>query len=409
MKIVFISDTHFGDPDSTLVQQTKSEIRPGSRYHQFKKAAGTGNDYLVLMGDIFDFSVASYADAYRNAQGFFQQIQKDNIAKRLLYLSGNHDADMWHILQHQRSVIKPLERHELPQSFEHAIPAVFDDRKRSPLRNIVLGSVARKKGKEPYGGMFLDDITDPPSTFYFAYPNLYIITETETVLVTHGQYLEVYWAVLGETIPQIAREDIPPERLDIETMAEVNFPLNQFGCTGIGQAGVLTPIARAIEKEVEEKKLGRIATYIDRIIGIIDDKLHVSGIAKWAVNLALKFFKGKILDALANKTQTRYSEEFLTKPDVQQRFKQYYIECLRELEEIAQQQQTVILPPDKILFGHTHQPISWNNPLIPPKGIFPNDVKLYNTGGWLETGGKFCGAEVFVYETGKGFSSITIR
>jgi hypothetical protein len=310
MKLVFISDTHFGDPDSTLVRKVDNNIVPGSRYEQFKAAAGTRNDYLVLAGDIFDFSVASYEEAYLYARGFFQQIQKDNIAVRLLYLPGNHDADMWHILQHQRSVIKRLENHKLPERFEHSIPAILDDRTTSSLRNIVLGKTHRQPGPEPYGGMFLDEITDPPSTFYFAYPNLYIITDSESVLITHGQSLETFWSVLGETIPVIAREEIPPEKIDIETMVEVNFPLNQLGCTGIGQAGVLTPIARAIEKEVSDKKLGRIDLYLGRIIDIIDVKLRISGIIKWGVNLALKYFKGRILDGLAKKTKRGTAKNF---------------------------------------------------------------------------------------------------
>jgi hypothetical protein len=94
---------------------------------------------------------------------------------------------------------------------------------------------------------------------------------------------------------------------------------------------------------------------------------------------------------------------------VQQRFSNFYVQSLREIDDINKKTGIMLPPPEKIIFGHTHQPISWNSPLIPPGGVFPRPVKLYNTGGWLETGGKFCGAEVFIYETEKGFSSVNIK
>ncbi len=409
MRLVLISDTHFGDPDSTLVQRSGTSIQPGLRYQQFKQAAGAGNDYLVLVGDIFDFSVASYDEAYRCAQGFFQQIQKDNIAKRLLYLAGNHDADMWHILQHQRSVIKRLENHKLPTPFEHAISAILDDRTSSNLRSVVLDKITRHEGEEPYGGMFLDDITDPPTTFYFAYPNLYIATQDGSVLVTHGQYLEPYWAILGEMIPEIADKDIPPADIDMEEMVELNFPLNQLGCTGVGQAGILTTLVRKVEKEVAKKELNDIDGYFDRLITIIDEKAKLRCLAKLIVNCVLKGLKKKLLKGIGDMSETRYSEDFLDKPDVQKRFRNFYEQSLRDIDGINKRTGVRLPQPDKIIFGHTHQPIAWSDPLVPPDSVFSRPLKLYNMGGWLETGGKFCGAEVFIYESGKGFSSVSIR
>jgi len=50
MKFVLISDTHFGDPEGTLI------VRKG-------RGAGTGNDYLILLGDVPDFAMECYDEA----------------------------------------------------------------------------------------------------------------------------------------------------------------------------------------------------------------------------------------------------------------------------------------------------------------------------------------------------------
>ena len=87
MRIAIVSDTHFGDPMSTLVVFGKNG-KPviGPKYKAFKQAAGNDNDYLVLLGDILDFSIASYEEVYESAKVFFLQIQTDQIAKEIIYV-----------------------------------------------------------------------------------------------------------------------------------------------------------------------------------------------------------------------------------------------------------------------------------------------------------------------------------
>jgi len=99
MKFAIISDTHFGDPMGILVESNDNggwEI--GTQYDQFREKAGQHNDYLILLGDILDFSIAGYKKAYEAAKVFFEQIQKDKIADEIIYVTGNHDGDLWHIV-----------------------------------------------------------------------------------------------------------------------------------------------------------------------------------------------------------------------------------------------------------------------------------------------------------------------
>ena len=108
MRIAVISDTHFGDEHCTLVgvdRQGTPEIGPA--YRAFKNAVGHA-DYLILLGDIFDFSVTSYENAYEQAKIFFKKVQEDNLVKQLIYIPGNHDYDIWHTVEHQVNVINQL-------------------------------------------------------------------------------------------------------------------------------------------------------------------------------------------------------------------------------------------------------------------------------------------------------------
>ena len=56
MKLAIISDTHLGDPNSTLVTEENGTFVIGSKYETLKSKIGTDNYYLVLVGDIFDCS-----------------------------------------------------------------------------------------------------------------------------------------------------------------------------------------------------------------------------------------------------------------------------------------------------------------------------------------------------------------
>jgi len=436
MKFVITSDTHFGDDSCALVaKNNEGVIERGCKYNAFKDAVKpnpeTENNYLILAGDIFDFSIASYKKAYEYGRAFFNFIKEDKIAKEIIYIAGNHDADMWHIVQHQRNVINRLLNGDIPQNFEHSIAGIIDDRKNSKKKGFWLNNVkAKDKAKDKdndkadnskYGGMFLDYIMgkDNRVTFNFAYPNLYIVTDNESVLVTHGQYLEPYWSLLGEFAIKIAYDDLQVGEVDIEEMVEMNFPLNQLACTGLGQAGVLTNVVRQVQLDVKNNKLSRVGKYMNRLEKVIDEMTDYGWLKEMIVDYLLKKAKEEILNTVGGIEKARYSEEFIYKKEVQKRFRNFYQASLLEIGAINENSQKEKAPgfnipaPWRIIFGHTHQPISWNEK-NPPKldtvsSASPRRLTLHNTGGWLKENGGFCGAEVFTYETKAGFSSVSIR
>ena len=99
MKLAIASDLHLGNLLCSLVEWNGEEYKEGPKYRGFCEAAGSGNDYLILHGDILDFSVAGYENAYAAAKVFFTLLQKDDIADQIIYIPGNHDYDIWNIVE----------------------------------------------------------------------------------------------------------------------------------------------------------------------------------------------------------------------------------------------------------------------------------------------------------------------
>jgi UDP-2,3-diacylglucosamine pyrophosphatase LpxH len=423
MRIAILSDTHFGDENSQLVSMQNGTPALGPKFGDFSRALGPGVDYLVMAGDILDFSIASYENAYACAKAFFQQVKRGGLVKEIIYVAGNHDADIWHIVQHQRSVINKIAQGLTPTVYQHSVAGILDDRQggRTVFGGLTLNRVTvnRAPDRPKYGGMFLDQITDPPTPFNFVYPNLYIVTDAETVLVTHGQYLEPYWAILGEVVSKVAPDALGAGGMDVERMIEFNYPLNQLACTGVGQSGALTEkVIRPVEFDIKAKHLDRVKRYLDNLEQEIDELTDFKFIKELVADLAARKVKNDILSALKKIKMARYREDFIEDKKVRERFFRYFSATLLEIDSINSRppfdgEAAKIIPPTRMIFGHTHQPVPWNDPqpaVLSLKSFdIPKDLVFHNTGGWLNQGDKFTGAEIFIYETGAGFSSVPVR
>jgi UDP-2,3-diacylglucosamine pyrophosphatase LpxH len=427
MRVAVLSDTHFGDPLSTLVSSGPREREPaiGPAYEPLARAVGKV-DYLVLLGDILDFSVASYADAYRQARCFFRRVAEDGLAREILYIPGNHDFDVWHTVEHQVNVINRLEQGQLPRAFKRSVPGVIDDRRRSQ-KFLLPDVVPHRDREEPeahYGNLFFDDITREASngrvrgrklTFNFAYPNLYLVTDAgESLLLTHGHYFEAFWSVAAEWTALLAHDDLELEgdQMSLREVVGINLPLHQLACTGIGQARPLSQIARTLQREAFQGRSDTLAKYFDRLT----ERVRSDRSRRWPQRMfaawALRWTSSKFRSLLATLEHTRYSREFLTRPSVRERFRQYYRYSLAETERLRAEHGIDIPRPKHIVFGHTHQPISFEAEELVDV-VDGNPVRFCNTGGWLlrEEGSSldFVGAEVLLYETGSGVRSVSIR
>jgi UDP-2,3-diacylglucosamine pyrophosphatase LpxH len=432
MRVAIVSDTHLGDDLCVLVAPGEGggSPVPGPGYAALRDAVGHA-DYLVLLGDIIDFSVASYDRAYRDAKAFFLQVQRDRLAREILYVPGNHDFDIWTVVEHQVNVINRLKEGELPRPFHRAVPGVLDLRERKPRLRLpdVAAHPEWHERRSDYGGLFLDHITLEPSTegrrkgrgerslFDFAYPNLYLVTpDGETVLLTHGHYFEAYWALLGEWALQLAGGDLPLEHSDelsVRELVGVNFPLNQLASSGVGQAYPLSRLARTLQLELYAGRPTLFDSYLRRLQAAVADRVFLGipfrPIRSWLAARA----RGRLVAAFAATEQTRFSRAFLSRPAVRQRVRRYYRACLAEIQRLREVHGLDLAPPGHVVFGHTHQPIPWGSDEL-VDDVDGRELRFCNTGGWVLREGRdgkrdFVGAEVLLFETGLPPRSVSIR
>lgn len=393
MKLAITSDTHLGDPLCSLVEWNGNDYIEGPMYKDFREAAGKGNNYLILLGDILDFSVTSYENAYRAGKVFFTLVQKDKIADQIIYVPGNHDYDIWNIVENEVNIIHQIKNGKIPRKFRIAVPGILDDRTNTATPGLTLPGVGKREdGSYRYGGLFLDHITDEQSHFIFCYPNLYLATDEGTILMTHGHYLDNYWSLLSNWAPIIFGKDLKlGTKMDIQEMVGMNFPLNQLACSGVGQAGILSEILSSVQQQIKEGKIERTKQYLDNLDNYLDE--HVYDFKKWyqfineaGSDLAINKAKKLILDKISSVTKVRFNKEYFQLPEVQERFFTYYNACLAEVEDLGKLYNIHVPNPYKIIFGHTHELIPFDNPvkISTPLGTV---ISLSNTGGWLQKNG----------------------
>jgi UDP-2,3-diacylglucosamine pyrophosphatase LpxH len=431
MRIAVVSDTHFGDDLCLLVRPSRDGGAPamGPAYPVLRDALGRV-DYLVLLGDVIDLSIASYEAAYRDAKAFFTRVQDDGLAGEIVYVPGNHDFDIWSVVEHQVNVINQLKQGGLPRPFRRSVPGVLDAREKEPrlrLPDVPAHPEWKGRGHE-YGGLFLDHITLRPSPgdgrrgegertrFLFAYPNLYLVTaEGESLLLTHGHYFEAYWTALGEWALQVAGDDLGLEtagELSVKELVGVNFPLHQLACSGIGQARPLSALARRLQLEVAAGRLERVERYLERLEDALVGGPSVGLLARLVRSWLASRFRSRLVAALRGIERTRFSREFMARPAVRERVRRYFRNSLAELARLRRDHGLDLPVPGHVVFGHTHQPIPWGADELTDT-IDGHAVRFCNTGGWLlreDRGGRdFVGAEVFVYETGEPPRTVSIR
>ncbi len=421
MKLAVISDVHFGDRSSTLAGiDEQGKARLGRTFEAFAAAAGKANDYLVLLGDIFDFSVSDYATAYSIASIFFAEVNRRGLAREILYIPGNHDFSFWNIALHEINVINQLKAGQLPK-MRWTIPAVLDARAThygsSPLTLVGVGqkapaSVTKHGGK--YGGLFLDQFTVPPNsalapmTVNVAYPNAYVCDSKGCTLLTHGHYFESYWSMTLAIVQRILGRDLVLKSgcVDLEALVAVNFPLNELASAGVGQAGPLTDVVRQIVADLRTGNVTREEQYVNAAFEYLDDDVFKFGpwgfLKEMLTDSFIGICKTAVLGALRIQKElprARNNRHFLDDPRVCANVDLFLRACSVELKTIRE---SGIDVPDvnSLIFGHTHDSIPSSAPVSHPFPGTHKTLSICNTGGWLESRpGTPIDAAVFTFDS----------
>jgi UDP-2,3-diacylglucosamine pyrophosphatase LpxH len=414
MRLAIASDLHLGDTTGRLVRQVGDGWEPGPAYPQFREFAGADNDYLVLLGDIFDLSVSDFDGAYGAAEAFFRAVHRDGVARQVIYVPGNHDFSVWNLLSQEINVIKQVEDDD-PIKTRMAKPGVLLEAPAPGQRELTLADANPDPVTGRYGGLFLDHLaTDGdngagvPLTFNVAFPNLYFVpAEGPPVLMTHGHFFERYWSLVGEFALAVAGPDLKverPGRLDIEEWCRVNCPLNELASASLGQTGPLVDVIHRVQKEVNHGRTPHTRRYVRRTAGFLRAELGGGPLTRLLIGFALKLLERFAIRKLTRRTSARgHGSRFFRQPDVQARIAQYLDACRFEMASLP------VLAgrpaPQTLLCGHTHHAIGPDAAeRVPLAG--GASIRVLNAGAWLppdDARDPFPGA-VFRYRSGEGFT-----
>ena len=384
MLAAVLSDTHLGDPDSKLAHGAQSAGYQRLKEVFHERTGGGPLDFLVLSGDILDFSIASFEEACKAARPFFQAMQNDALARHIVYIPGNHDKHIWDAVEWEVNVIGRMKKHRDPRPFRRSQPACID----MVDGRFLLPGINEDETENRWGTLFLEGLFDAAGDkeiipIFFAYPNLYVRTRQETYLITHGHMLEMAWVMLSEVFGDVnGLKELKP--LSLGHLEELNVPLTAMICTGVGQAGELSKICYEVEQEAKEKKTRRLREVLDKGVSRLSRLFELSCFKRFVLGRS----KNAILRMAAERSaDSRYDEQFFTNPSVQERFSTFYTaSCAQAREEFK------LAPPRRIIFGHTHIARTEKDPFpiereahdLPDLPV--DSVSLYNTGGWLRNG-----------------------
>ncbi len=381
MRIGVISDLHLGDRRCRLLRDgTVTET-----YRQFKDAVlefteGDPLDYLVLNGDILDFSINSFEDSCNTARPFFQALQADHLCREIIYIPGNHDKHIWDAVEWETCIIRRLRAHRRPRPFKRTQPGVIDLTSETPV--LELTGVSRAPARNTYGTLFLEGLFKKGKVIPISivYPNLYIGTTSGVVLITHGHMLELAWVLLSELLSGLPEFSM----IGIRELEEYNIPITAVICTGVGQAGKVSRLFYTIQQEAKLGRTDTLRRVLDRVNPTAEKMIELSGLYEVLDNILLYALKRAIISIAERVTDARYDRDFFNRDSVRKRFFRFYAASCSQAEELG------LPPPERIIFGHTHEPIPADAPMIVEEVSEPSvrRLYLYNTGGWLEAEGK---------------------
>ena len=398
MRIGVISDVHLGDEKCKMV----SAGRITGTYRAFcsvvwEFTGGEPLDYLVLNGDILDFSINSFAGSCKAAKPFFRAIARNRLARQIVYIPGNHDKHVWDTVEWQTNVVMRMGKHDDPREFRRTQPAVIA----YPRGAIILPGVSKLGRTRRFGGLFLEGLfsTGNVLPINVAYPNLYIVTPTDVHLVTHGHMLELAWVLLSELL---SAEPELEGAFGLRELEEYNTPLTAMICTGVGQAGKVSDVFYKIQQEAKGGEADRLKKALKNVVPKLEKMIQLHRILEPLDDVLLAILKRVVPYIAKQAGESRYNAQFLKRKAVRRRFRAFYEASCRQAGELG------LSSPSKVIFGHTHEPIPASDPMKGEKlaQLGDHPPLLYNTGGWLRAEGK--SAEVFFFDDDGLLSSVNM-
>ena len=395
MSIAIISDLHFGDATTRLVKNGSVSDDFNKFRDKLKAATGGGPvDFLVLDGDVLDFSISPFEDSCKAAMPFFQALKDENIANNIVYIPGNHDKQVWDAVEWETNIVQKLRNFKDPRGFRRTQPGIIDLTVDNP--KIKLPGVSGEPGDIFLKGLFRQNEELPISVVY---PNLYVTTaDNKSILITHGHMMETAWTILSDLFSAHINTTIGLKELE-----EWNIPLTSMICTGIGQAGDVSEVLYQIQQEAYQNKTNKLKKVLSDIEPKVDDMIKLPWYLEFLDDAGFSAVKKLAIKMARNTENSRYDQDFFRKDHIYKKFETYYSASVTQMEQLG------LKPAGHFIFGHTHDPVPYDKPMETKKLSRLNNKKamVYNTGGWLSSNDPDKYAEVY-YITNDQITSFSV-
>jgi len=107
-KKIVMSDIHFGIDDSNLDVDGQNVRSNGNKktidaFMKHLESKEIKADTVIFLGDLFDLHLSNFSRALKGSKYFFEQLNKLDCLKNIVYVPGNHDHNVWllHVLQNE--------------------------------------------------------------------------------------------------------------------------------------------------------------------------------------------------------------------------------------------------------------------------------------------------------------------
>lgn len=397
MKTLILSDLHFGVHDSRLREGKERTIEDLVKWITNDVKA----DVLVLAGDILDFSLCSYRDTFRAARLFFPRLAASNRPpSQVVYIPGNHDKNVWDLFLEHTIVIRPFQAgKEIPAPLPRAAVVRLDlARGQAELHYPNRGFTAGDFKNNMLAGLYKNPETNPNNksiSTIMAYPNLYLVGNGRTHLVTHGHFFQIPWSLVSflwwqELKKNRKEKEGTPEFLTIEEIEGVNSPITRMVWTSMGQV----PEIRLTMGTVYEQLTNGITTELKRLVDVaaknIDENwLEPEPDQRFKRLREAAYDAGIYAGKKALKISFRFVSKLADKKHQVNPFKDHvnrwltdqyllasaelYRRCSGNGEEVAFKE---------LFFGHTHRCFA-NRHDATILADWQQDIGFRNCGGWL--------------------------
>jgi len=123
-KIIALSDIHLGEKDclfndGKILEDFKNRIE--------KEALKEEVDELIILGDLFDLSLASYKEVYEKARDFFQATGNIENLKQIVFIPGNHDHHIWTLIIEENQITGKIKDGKIPSEELQRVDLEYKD------------------------------------------------------------------------------------------------------------------------------------------------------------------------------------------------------------------------------------------------------------------------------------------